>query len=99
MNMIGRQTKAPGEQISWTIDYAADLVAGDALTGTTATVSGPDAAFTIVYAIFTDDGATTHIAKVMTAGGTNGATYTVTVTTTTRNGEILQDAFTVKIKA
>jgi hypothetical protein len=92
---------APTEETPYTIDYSDDLDTGDALKATSATVTGPDSALTLVYAVYTEDG-TNHFAKVMLSASPAaliGTTYTVAVTTLSVAGRSMSDTFTVKIKA
>jgi hypothetical protein len=99
--MLARYGMAPTEETPFTIDYSADLDTGDALNATRATVTGPDTALTVVYAVYTENG-TNHFSKVMLAASSAalvGSAYTVTVTTNTVAGRQMVDTFTVKIRA
>lgn len=101
MTMLGRYGMAPTEETPFTIDYSDDLDAGDAINATHAVVAGPDAALTVIYATYVEDG-TNHLAKVMlnaSSAAVIGNTYTVTVTTGSVAGRQMVDTFIVKIKA
>jgi hypothetical protein len=97
VNKLGRFNLAPGESTPYTIFYSDDLDSGEVVNATTATANG-DGLLTIVYAIYTNDTLMGPYAKVMVTGGTPGAAYTVTVTSTTTDGRKMIDTFTVTIK-
>jgi hypothetical protein len=97
VNLLGRYTKAPVEVTPYTVLYTDDLDVGEVLGATSATVDG-DALLTVVYAIYTNDPTNGPFAKVMLSGGTLGTKYTVTVTSTTTDGRVMTDTFTVTIK-
>lgn len=88
---LGAYTQQPGERDSYTIDYALDMAAGDAIVSATAQVE-PEGL--TVDPIFVLD----PLVKFWVTDGENGLSYKITITATTRDGRILQDEVVFKIK-
>lgn len=91
MSLLGTFLKQPAEVESYTITYEDDLTTGDNVASSVVTVS--PAGLTIQSSNVDDPRV-----RIWLAGGTNGTTYKVTVTTTTADGRVLQDEFKVKVK-
>lgn len=91
MSLLGVFLKQPAEVESYTITYEDDLTAGDNVVSASVTVAP---AGLTVQTTNVDD----PQVRIWLAGGTNGTTYKVTVTTTTADGRVLQDEFKVKVK-
>lgn len=88
---LGTATQQPAERLSYTIDYSDALTVGDNIQTATAQVAP-------VGLTITDVGVYDPRVKFWVTGGTNGATYKVTVTATTADGRVFQDEVTFKIK-
>lgn len=102
--ILGRYQKQPVEVMDYDTDFSPFLDDGDTLvtTGTgpftpvplNVTFSGPDTAL-VLGSSFVINGT---VFKQWISGGTNLATYKVTITATTNAGRVKQTEFTVKIK-
>lgn len=88
---LGTVTQQPSERLSYTIDYSEALTDGDNVQSAIATVEPTG---------LTVDNVSAYDPRVKfwVTGGTSGATYKVTVKTTTADGRLLEDEVTFKIK-
>lgn len=89
---VGTFTKQPGERISNSILYDDALDAGDYLETVDSCTATP-AGLQVNAGL-----ASTTRARIWHEGGVDGATYTVTVVTTTHNGERFEDEIVCKVK-
>lgn len=89
---VGTFTKQPGERISNSILYDDALDVGDYLETVVSCTALP--AGLVVNAGLAD---TTRV-RVWHEGGVDGVSYTVTVVTTTHNGERFEDEIVCKVK-
>jgi hypothetical protein len=93
MSLLDTKTKQPAEKLDFDIEYEDWLTAGDGITTEKTTVEIDQPGLTSPF--HTASGTTL---KVWLVGGTDGATYRVTVTVETDDGRIKQDEFKVKVK-
>ena len=89
--ILGTFSKQPVEVLDYDIDCTDWLVSDDLLASATAVV---DTAGLTVDSVLV---ASPRI-KVWLSGGTNGATYKVTVTITTDDGRVKQVEFRVRVR-
>ena len=89
--ILGTFSKQPVEVLDYDIDCSEWLVSDDELTSATAVVEpvGVTADSVLV---------SSPRVKVWLSGGTNGATYKVTVTITTDDGRVKQVEFRVRVR-
>lgn len=88
---LGSVTKQPGETESYSVSYEDALTLGDYATSTT--ITSTPTGLTIAPPIVT-----TNRVRMFVSGGVSGTSYKVEVTTTTADGRILEDEFTIKVK-
>lgn len=89
--MLGMMIQTPGDRLDYDVDFAPWLDAGDTLATAGAEVVPEGLNMESV----SFDG--TKV-KVWLSGGVPGATYTVTLTTTTKQGRRKSEAFRLRIK-
>lgn len=89
--ILGTFSKQPVEVLDYDIDCSEWLVSDDALASATAVVD--TAGLTVDSVLISSPRV-----KVWLSGGTNGATYKVTVTITTDDGRVKQVEFRVRVK-
>lgn len=96
--MLGTFTKQPAEIIDYDVDYTdwLDGTADSVLSATVTIVSSLPADATPLTDLSTY--INTQRVKMWMSGGTNGATYKITVKATTTNGRIKEDEFKIKCK-
>lgn len=90
--MLALLTKQPTDVLDYDITYADWIATGDTLVSSTATIS-PAGMTQPIPAIVSSPSV-----KVWVAGGTEGVTYTITVTTMTDGGRTKVDEFKIKTK-
>lgn len=87
-------TKQPAETLDYDIRCDKRMDASDVIVSVTASVSGPDNNLLIPRTTHYDD----TIAKVYLEGGTNDATYKITLLVITLNGRTIETEFLVHVK-
>ncbi len=88
---LGNFNKQPAEVVDYDIDYSEWLTAGDNVQSAAVVVSP---AGLTVESVFVND----PRVKLWLSGGTDGQRYKLTVTTTTADGRVKQDEFSVRVK-
>lgn len=92
--ILSHYIKQPADRVDYDIEYSDWLSQGDSPASAVAIVSPVVAGGLVADApVITG----TRV-KVFTSAGVNGATYKVTVTTTTAQGRIKQDEFQVRVR-
>lgn len=89
--ILGNFTKQPVDVLDYDIDYSQWLTTGDNVESFTVVV---EPSGLTVDNTFTND----PRVKIYLSGGTDGATYKITVTMTTADGRVKQDEFKLKVK-
>ena len=88
---LGNFNKQPIEVVDYDIDYSEWLTPGDNVQS--AVVAVAPAGLT-VESVFVND----PRVKIWVSGGTDSIRYKLTVTTTTADGRVKQDEFSVRVK-
>lgn len=88
---LGAVTQQPAERLSYSIDYADALTAGDNVSSATVSISPSGLTVNNVSVI-------DPRVRFWVSGGTSGVTYKVTLTINTADGRIFQDEISFKIK-
>ncbi|HJV52790.1 MAG TPA: hypothetical protein VJ652_15085 [Noviherbaspirillum sp.] len=91
--MLGTVQKQPADQLDYDIDFERWLTDSDTITTATAAVSGADDFLTLQSVQVASPKV-----KVWLAGGSDGVTYTITVTTSTAGGRIKEEEFKLRVK-
>lgn len=97
MSILGKPKKQPAEERFLDINLSADLLPGDAVSGSTVSVACiSDAPDGTLLATVTAVSVTS--VRLFVTGGTNGKDYKVTVLTETAMGEKLEDEVIVRVR-
>jgi hypothetical protein len=89
--ILGNFTKQPVDVLDYDIDYSDWLTTGDNVESVT--VVAEPTGLTVDNKFVNDPRV-----KIYLSGGSDGATYKITVTTTTADGRVKQDEFKLKVK-
>lgn len=92
--MIEKKSKQPHETLDYDFNALRPLGNDDTITGVTASYSGPDRLLFIERALVMDE----VTPKVWLSGGTDGATYKVTILATTAAGRVIEGEFLLYVK-
>lgn len=83
--------KQPAEVLDYDIDYSSALDTGDTIVAHTVTA---ETGITVDTSVIVGG----VYVKIWLSGGTNGATYKITLTVTTAAGRVREDEIKLKIK-
>lgn len=85
-------TKQPADQLDYDVDFSKWLPDGDTVTTAVATVDIEDELVIDTIQV------SSQIVKVWLSAGTDGSTYTVTVTASTSGGRVKETEFKMRIR-
>lgn len=96
---LGRFEKQRAEREAYAIEYEDDLASGDTIAlGPVVLVEIQGGMVDSTLLMISPVAVTATRVTLWVSGGTNGATYKITVTASTLSGRVLQDEVTLKIK-